>query len=97
MSTYQVNAEQLATASSSVHLSIGNIQSEVAKLMGQLRGLESSWSGAAHNAFAAVANQWETTQKQVETALNNINQALAAAGTAYSTAEDSALKMFAAG
>ncbi|MCL2786913.1 MAG: WXG100 family type VII secretion target [Micrococcales bacterium] len=97
MSTYQVNSELITTASAGVHRSIGIISSEVASLMGQLRNLQGSWTGAAHNAFASVAEQWQSTQQQVETCLTQINAALAAAGSTYAAAEDQAMRLFATG
>jgi WXG100 family type VII secretion target len=97
MSTYQVNSELIATASTGVHRSIGVITAEVASLMTQLRNLQGSWTGAASGAFTAVAEQWQATQKQVETALSQINLALSSAGQTYSNAEDHALRLFSVG
>jgi WXG100 family type VII secretion target len=97
MATYQVNAEMIATASSGVHKSISVISTEVASLMAQLTNLQSSWTGAASNAFATVATQWQATQKQVEESLASINVALATAGQTYTDAEDHAMALFAGG
>lgn len=94
MSSYQVNSEQIATASAGVRRSMSTISAEVASLMTQLRSLQSSWTGAAAGAFATVAQQWEATQKQVETSLNSINVALTTAGQNYAAAEENALRMF---
>ena len=97
MSTYQVNSELIATASAGVHRSMGIISAEVASLMGQLRGLQSSWTGSAQAAFSSAAEQWQATQRQIETCLAQINAALASAGSTYASAEDHALRLFAAG
>ncbi|MDR0432791.1 MAG: WXG100 family type VII secretion target [Bifidobacteriaceae bacterium] len=96
MATYQVNAEMIATASSGVHKSMATISTEVASLMSQLTSLQSSWTGAASNAFTGVATQWQATQKHVEEALASINAALASAGQTYTQAEDHAMSLFSA-
>jgi WXG100 family type VII secretion target len=94
MSTYQVNSELIATATTGVHKSMGVITTEVASLMAQLTSLQESWQGAASQAFATVAGQWQTTQQQVEESLTSINQALSIAGQNYNLAEEEALRMF---
>jgi WXG100 family type VII secretion target len=96
VSSYQVNAEQITTATAGVHKSIAIIESEVASLMNQLNALQGSWRGAAANAFAGVATQWQGTQKQVEASLAAINTALSSAGQTYTQAEEHAMRLFAA-
>ncbi|MDR3201883.1 MAG: WXG100 family type VII secretion target [Bifidobacteriaceae bacterium] len=96
MSTYQVNAEQIATATSGVQKSMSIISTEVAALMKQLTALQGSWKGTAATAFAGVATQWQATQKQVEASLTSINQALVSAGQTYTEAEAHATRLFAA-
>ena len=52
MTTYHVDAAQVSAATQTVQGTIGRIQSEVSSLLGQLTGLQSSWSGQARLALA---------------------------------------------
>ena len=58
MTRYQVDSEQVAAATQGVQGTIGRIQSEVASLLGQLHGLQGSWSGQASTAFQAAVADW---------------------------------------
>ncbi len=50
MTTYHVDAAQVSAATQTVQGTIGRIQAEVASLLGQLTGLQSSWTGQAATA-----------------------------------------------
>lgn len=94
MTRYQVDSEQVAAATQSVQGTIGRIQSEVASLLGQLNGLQGSWSGQASVAFQAAVADWRGTQLQVEQSLAGLSQALGAAATHYAEAELANARLF---
>ncbi len=71
------------------------ISGEASSLLGQLVGLEGSWSGAAASAFQSVVADWRSTQQRLDSSLGTIGQALAAAGQQYAEAETANLRLFA--
>ncbi|NNC11657.1 WXG100 family type VII secretion target [Planctomonas sp. JC2975] len=94
MTTYRVDSDQMIAATSAVRGSMSRIQSEVAGLMGQLNGLQGSWSGQAATSFQGVVAQWRGTQQQVEESLAALNQALGQAGQHYAEVELTNAKLF---
>ena len=94
MTSYQVDAEQVSAATHTVQGTIGRIQSEVAALLGQLTGLQSSWTGQASSAFQGAVADWRATQMQVEQSLSGLNQALGVAASQYIDAEQSNARLF---
>ena len=94
MAVYQVDAEQVSAATQTVQGTIGRIQSEVASLLGQLTGLQSSWSGQASTAFQGAVADWRATQLQVEESLAGLNRALGVAAVQYSDAEQANARLF---
>lgn len=94
MTRYQVDSEQVAAATQGVQGTITRIQSEVASLLGQLHGLQGSWSGQASTAFQAAVADWRTTQQHVEQSLAGLNQALGAAASHYAEAELANARLF---
>ena len=76
MTTYHVDAAQVSAATQTVQGTIGRIQAEVASLLGQLTGLQSSWSGQAATAFQGAVSDWRSTQLHVEQSLAQLNRAL---------------------
>lgn len=95
MPTFHVDSEAVATASAQVSTTVAAVRSEVSTLMGHLRSLEAAWGGAASASFQAVAEQWNTTQLQVEEALDAISGQLATASSTYAQAESQAAALFA--
>ena len=95
MTTYRVDSNQMISATATVRGSMARIQSEVAGLLGQLTGLQATWSGQASDSFQGVVTQWRATQHQVEESLEAINQALGQAGQHYAEAELTNTKLFA--
>ncbi|WP_243062612.1 WXG100 family type VII secretion target [Humibacter sp. RRB41] len=95
MTTYRVDSDQMISATAAVRSSMSRIQSEVAGLLGQLTGLQGTWSGQASDSFQGVVTQWRATQQQVEESLAAINQALGQAGQHYAEAELTNTKLFA--
>jgi WXG100 family type VII secretion target len=94
MTRYQVDSEQVAAATQGVHGTIGRIQSEVGSLLGQLHGLQGSWSGQASTAFQAAVADWRLTQQHVEQSLAALSQALGAAAAHYAEAELANARLF---
>lgn len=95
MSQYHVDSAQVASASALAAGSAQAIRTEVASMLGHLRGLEGSWQGGAATAFTGLVQQWHSTQLQVEAALDEITAALGNAAEQYRVAEDTATRMFA--
>jgi WXG100 family type VII secretion target len=94
MTTYHVDAAQVSAATQTVQGTIGRIQSEVSSLLGQLTGLQSSWSGQAATAFQTAVADWRTTQLHVEQSLAGLNRALGIAATQYTEAEQANARLF---
>ncbi|GAA1837746.1 WXG100 family type VII secretion target [Agromyces salentinus] len=94
MSSYHVDAAQVAAATQTVKGTIGRIQSEVASLLGQLTGLQSSWSGQAATAFQGAVADWRETHLRVEQSLDGLNLALGQAATQYAEAEQANARLF---
>ena len=94
MTTYHVDAAQVSAATQTVQGTIGRIQSEVSSLLGQLAGLQSSWSRQAATAFQTAVADWRTTQQHVEQSLAGLNHALGIAATQYAEAEQANARLF---
>ena len=94
MTTYHVDAAQVSAATQTVQGTIGRIQAEVASLLGQLTGLQSSWSGHAATAPWNAVADWRATQLQVEQSLAQLNHALGIAATQYAEAEQANARLF---
>jgi WXG100 family type VII secretion target len=94
MTTYHVDAAQVSAATQTVQGTIGRIQAEVSSLLGQLTGLQSSWSGQAATAFQGAVADWRTTQQHVEQSLAHLNRALGIAATQYADAEQANARLF---
>ncbi|MBT2498122.1 WXG100 family type VII secretion target [Agromyces sp. ISL-38] len=94
MTSYHVDSDQVSAANQTVQGTIGRIQSEVSSLLGQLTGLQSSWSGQASAAFQAAVADWRATQVQVEQSLAGLNRALGTAAVQYAEAEQSNARLF---
>ena len=92
---FQVDAAQIASASTQVGTSATTIRTEVAAMMRHLTELEASWQGSAAGSFSAVLADWGAAQRQVEEALDRIQGALAAASQHYEQAEAEANRLFA--
>lgn len=95
MSRFEVDSAQVAQASSAVQVSVGQISTEVDRMMRNLVQLQAGWKGQAATSFQQVVNDWRATQERVRLALEGIQHALAVAGQQYAQAEDSAVRMFA--
>lgn len=95
MARFEVDSTEVESAAARARHSAGVIHTEVAGMMTQLVDLQSTWSGAAAQSFAAVAHEWRTTQQVVEHSLTQITDALDLAAQTYSEAETNAHQLFA--
>ena len=94
MSRFEVDSLQVSQAGAAVHASAAQIGAEVDRMMRHLLELQGSWKGQAASSFHHVIGEWRATQERVRTALEDIQQALAAAGRQYEEVEDAAARMF---
>lgn len=92
---FRVDSEQVAAASARTRASVDAISQEVNAMMGHLTALQNSWTGPAAAAFAGLAQQWRSTQAQVEASLNQISLQLNTASHTYQDAETTATSLFA--
>lgn len=95
MTRFEVDSVEVEAAAARARSSAGTIHAEVAGMMTQLLDLQSTWSGAAAESFAAVAEEWRATQQVVEQSLAQITEALDLAARTYADAETSAHGLFA--
>jgi WXG100 family type VII secretion target len=94
MTTYHVNAADVAQAAAVSARSGDTIRTEVAAMVAHLSSLESTWQGGAAAAFAGVLDQWRAAQAQVDVALDALSAALNNAAAEYTAAEDSVTRLF---
>ncbi len=94
MTTYHVDAAQVAQAAARAGATGETIRAEVAGLVGQLTQLEASWQGGASAAFTGLLQQWRAAQAQLEHALDSMGSGLSQAATQYEQAESNAARMF---
>lgn len=95
MTRFEVDSSQVEAAAARARQSAAAIHGEVAGMMTQLLDLQSTWSGAAAQSFAAVAQEWRGTQQIVEQSLTQITEALDLAAQTYTEAESHAHRLFA--
>lgn len=94
MTQYNVDAAQVANASTLAANSAEALRAEVGAMMSHLTALEGSWQGGAASAFTGLLQEWRAAQVQVESALDNITVALGQAAQQYQSAEDNASRLF---
>ncbi|MCS4484768.1 WXG100 family type VII secretion target [Gleimia sp. 6138-11-ORH1] len=94
MSVFHVNIAEVSRTSALVHASVESVRTEVATLMANLNALEASWSGQAAVQFHQLTQEWQTTQSQVEAALDEIGSRLQLAANQYAEAETQATGLF---
>jgi WXG100 family type VII secretion target len=95
MTQFQVDSDALITTTGAARATMARIQAEVAALLGQLTGLEASWTGQASTQFQAAVSAWRTTQQHVEQSADVLNQALGQAGAQYAEVEQANTRLFA--
>lgn len=94
MSVFSVDINEVSRTSALVRASVETVRTEVATLMTNLTALEASWTGPAATQFHQLATEWQATQAQVETALDEIGLRLQAAANQYAQAESQAAGLF---
>ncbi len=95
MSTqFQVDTGQIQTAAGDVRRISATIEADVAAMMGRLTALQESWRGAAASGFQGVVTTWSGTQRQVRSALDQIEVALSRAGVQYAEIEAANASLF---
>jgi early secretory antigenic target protein ESAT-6 len=95
MTQFQVDSDALISTTGAARATMGRIQAEVAALLGQLTGLEGSWTGQAAAQFQTAVGAWRTTQQHVEQSAEVLNQALGQAGAQYAEVEQANTRLFA--
>ena len=94
MTRFQVDSAEVQQATHNVRTTIDRLQSDVTTLMGQLNGLQGSWTGQAALAFQSAVADWRVTQQQVEQHLAALNVSLGNAATHYADAEQANIHLF---
>jgi early secretory antigenic target protein ESAT-6 len=95
MTQFQVDSDALISTTAAARATMSRIQAEVAALLGQLTGLEGSWTGQASTQFQAAVSAWRSTQQHVEQSAEVLNQALGQAGQQYAEVEQANARLFA--
>ena len=95
MTRFEVDSAEVEAAAARARQSAAVIHAEVGGMMSRLLDLQATWSGAAAQSFAAVAQEWRGTQQVVEHSLTQITEALDLAAQTYADAESSAHGLFA--
>ena len=91
---FSVDSAAVGDAAIVARNSASVIRGEVTAMMGHLLALQGVWTGAASVAFEGLAQRWQATQAQVETALDQISLALDATSATYAEAETQSTRMF---
>jgi early secretory antigenic target protein ESAT-6 len=94
MTQFQVDSDALISTTATARATMSRIQAEVAALLGQLTGLEGSWTGQASAQFQAAVAAWRSTQQHVEQSAEVLNQALGQAGQQYAEVEQANARLF---
>lgn len=94
MPQFQVDSEEIQSAAGAVSSSVASIRDAVSGMYTNLDNLQGVWTGGAATQFGTVAEQWRTSQQQMEEALEGIQSALTQASTLYSDTEDQATRLF---
>ncbi|WP_127131174.1 WXG100 family type VII secretion target [Georgenia sp. SYP-B2076] len=95
MARFQVDSAEVAHAAAQTRMTTSTIRAEVTAMMNHLVQLQGSWTGSASAAFSTCADQWRSTQAQVEATLEQITLALDTASRTYADAETNAQGLFA--
>jgi len=94
MSAYTVDTDALFITNVRARATIGRLRSESQALKAELTQLQSSWTGAASAAFQECGDQWAAAQMHLEQVLDSISNALGAAATQYSDADQFSASLF---
>jgi len=94
MTQFQVDSDALLGASASLRGTVSHMQSLMGTMNGQLQTLAQSWTGTAALAFHDLVSEWQTTQRVVESNLDEISVALSRAHTQYTEVESANMSLF---
>lgn len=93
MTSFHVDASALDAAASHITRTIDSLQSDIASLTAQLRGLDGTWSGPAALAFAGVVDEWTANSTRVAESLSDIGVALRTIQAHYLDTEQANLRL----
>ncbi len=93
MTSFHVDVPALESAAASISVTIDSLHGDLARLSGQLRGLDGSWSGPAATAFSSVVDEWTTASASVTESLANIGRALTAIHAHYLDTETTNVRL----
>lgn len=94
MAQFVVDSDIIAAKSAQARSYVDSITTEVNGLTASLQDLQNSWTGSASVNFQGVVANWRATQRQIEEAIAQINDALSAAGLNYADTESANAAMF---
>lgn len=94
MSVFTVDTDAVQAAHGSTRATVERVRADSATLAGQLTQLQSSWTGAASQAFQLCAEEWRGAQLRMEQVLDSIGTALGSAATQYSDADQYSASLF---
>lgn len=91
---FVVDSDIIAAKSAQARSYVDSITTEVNGMTASLQDLQNSWTGSASVNFQGVLTNWRATQRQVEEAIAQINEALNKAGINYADTESANAAMF---
>lgn len=94
MAQFVVGSDLIASKSAQARAHVDSIIAEVNGMTSSLQDLQNSWTGSASVNFQGVLSNWRATQRQVEEAIAQINDALSKAGMNYDDTESANAAMF---
>lgn len=94
MAQFTVDSDSLLHTKSEVAQGSERLRGDVAFIMGRVHYLESTWQGAASQAFQGLATEWQALHMKVEDALADLARRLEVAGTGYQQVEHDVAGMF---
>lgn len=90
----RVTPEQLSSVSGQLMSGASNIESILGTLEGQVAPLGSDWAGVGQARFLELWQQWQTSSRQLEQALQEISVLMGRASGVYADGDASVAAMF---
>jgi WXG100 family type VII secretion target len=94
MTYFSVDSERVLAANGTIQATIARLQGEIQGLQGQLLSLNDTWQGQAAMSFQDLVQRWKVTSDSVEAQLGQIGHALAVAAGQYSEIEQANQRLF---
>lgn len=91
---FSVDTQNVQSAGADIQRIAGEIESSVSQMTARLRGLQSTWTGAASHEFQATVIEWNSLQARVREDLAQIGRATIGAGDTYQRTEDQVTGLF---